>query len=58
MDEQRERMFDEAAKQFNSSGKALKEDVNRLQEWLETQPHLPKMLGMLLNQFSNSLHFF
>ncbi|XP_063903539.1 retinaldehyde-binding protein 1-like [Zophobas morio] len=59
MDEQRERMFDEAAKQFNSSGKALKEDVNRLQEWLETQPHLPKMLDehalrnfMILNKCS------
>ncbi|KAJ3647070.1 hypothetical protein Zmor_024617 [Zophobas morio] len=59
MDEQQQRMFDEVAKKFNSSGKALKEDVNRLQQWLETQTHLPKILDehalcnfMILNKCS------
>ncbi|KAJ3647003.1 hypothetical protein Zmor_024554 [Zophobas morio] len=54
-----DRMFDTVAKMFDSSGKALNEDVLRLQEWLETQPHLPKMLDehalrnfMILNKCS------
>ncbi|XP_063903552.1 retinaldehyde-binding protein 1-like [Zophobas morio] len=42
--EQLDRLFDQAAKHFNSSGKALNEDVRRLEEWLEMQTHLPKML--------------
>ena len=58
MDEQQQRMFDEVAKKFNSSGKALKEDVNRLQQWLETQTHLPKILGTFLTKFSNFGHLF
>ncbi|XP_063903922.1 alpha-tocopherol transfer protein-like [Zophobas morio] len=52
-------LFDKAAKQFNSSGKALDEDTIRLQKWLQTQPHLPKMLDsqalknfLLLNKCS------
>ncbi|KAJ3646998.1 hypothetical protein Zmor_024551 [Zophobas morio] len=38
-----EPMFDRAARQFNSNLKALDEDVLRLEEWLNTQPHLPKL---------------
>ena len=49
--EQLDRLFDQAAKHFNSSGKALNEDVRRLEEWLEMQTHLPKMLGKFLNTF-------
>ena len=58
MDEQVDRMFDEDAKQFNSTGKALKEDAIRLQEWLETQPHLPKILGTFLSTFNKKSTFF
>ncbi|XP_063903557.1 alpha-tocopherol transfer protein-like [Zophobas morio] len=38
-----EPMFDRAARQFNSNLKALDEDVLGLEEWLNTQPHLPKL---------------
>ena len=44
-------LFDKAAKQFNSTGKALDEDTIRLKKWLQTQPQLPKMLGMFLIHF-------
>ncbi|KAJ3646995.1 hypothetical protein Zmor_024549 [Zophobas morio] len=39
-----EPMFDRAARQFNSNLKTLDEDVLRLEEWLNTQLHLPKLL--------------
>ncbi|XP_063903537.1 alpha-tocopherol transfer protein-like [Zophobas morio] len=52
-------LFDKPARQYNSSGRALAEDAIRLQKWLETQPHLPKMLDtqavknfLLLNKCS------
>ena len=44
-----QRIFDKAARQFNSNIKALDEDVLRLEKWLKTQPHLPNLLGTLLN---------
>ncbi|XP_063903560.1 alpha-tocopherol transfer protein-like [Zophobas morio] len=39
-----QRIFDKAARQFNSNIKALDEDVLRLEKWLKTQPHLPNLL--------------
>lgn len=34
-------------KLYNKSDEELKSTVKNIQKWLETQPHLPKIQGML-----------
>ena len=47
-----DQIWQNAASLFNRSIKSFDEDVASLQEWLNAQPHLPKLLGELLTHTS------
>jgi hypothetical protein len=38
-------IIDSVARMYERTAKTLLEDVQKLKDWMQTQPHLPEILG-------------